>query len=489
MNPSDKKQLITNTMFSFLARGSDAIFLLVLILAARYLGSEDYGKFSFAFAMVFIFEFVADFGLKELLIREIARKRDGTALLIGTAIKIKLFLIGFTILGIWLLTLVLPIAVEVRIVSHLLISALIFKSFKLLLRSAIMAHERFDLEAFLVLSDRAILLLLCGVALVGGFGLLAFVIAFVVTHGVNLLITALVYFKRIHTAAGSGDTGTVTSGLIRRAIPFGLSAAGTMLYFRIDSIMLGLLRSEVEVGWYSAAYRITEGLLVIPTVLYNVLFPRLSILHQESKVLLEKVVRTGCKYLMGLGLLITVVGITVAEPFILILYGQGYEKSIVAFQVLLLSATFMFLWLILIAVLNSTNHPAVPVFGFLIGAAANVILNAVLIPRYGYVGASIATVVADAILVAILYGSLVGYGYRLGLFKMAVRPLVAALSVTMLSLLFIELNSIVLAVTGSILYLLILMGVGYFDETEVTLFRKAADELRSVGRRLLRFSG
>ena len=48
----------------------------IAIILARYLGPEDYGKYSFVIAGVFIFMVFSDFGLNDLIIRDVARNHN-----------------------------------------------------------------------------------------------------------------------------------------------------------------------------------------------------------------------------------------------------------------------------------------------------------------------------------------------------------------------------------------------------------------------------
>ena len=146
MEHSESKRLVRNTLFSVLTRGSAIADLILLVLAARYLGDEKYGQLSFAFAVVFIFQFVADFGLKDLLIREIARKKEHTGQWIKRALSREAGLAVLTFVLVWITTVFLPIITEVQIVIWLLTFGMVIKMFKLHLRGVINAHERFDLE-------------------------------------------------------------------------------------------------------------------------------------------------------------------------------------------------------------------------------------------------------------------------------------------------------------------------------------------------------
>ena len=60
------------------------------------------------------------------------------------------------------------------------------------------------------------------------------------------------------------------------AITLGLVLFLIQFYFRIDTIMLGVLASEREVGLYSVAFNLMEGTFFIPTIVMAAIFPGLS---------------------------------------------------------------------------------------------------------------------------------------------------------------------------------------------------------------------
>ena len=77
---SKDNSLISNVFFSAISWLSSLAYLLILILAARFLGDETYGQFAFAFAfsLIALLEFVANFGMKDYLVMAAlaaARKR------------------------------------------------------------------------------------------------------------------------------------------------------------------------------------------------------------------------------------------------------------------------------------------------------------------------------------------------------------------------------------------------------------------------------
>ena len=468
--------LLRNSFFSAVSWASSLVFMVLLILSARYLGDESYGQFAFAFSLISLLEVITDLGIKEYVLRESARKKRQTSTLIGNALTVKVFLSLFTIILLIIIASVLPIRQDVRVIIYLFTFSMVFKSFKLLFRSVFIGYEQFKLEAFFVSLDRFIVLILCGSVLILGLGLVPFALVFMAASFINLIIIILFFQKYIGNLNMVWDFSFARK-LIVGSLPFGMTAAAFMIYFRVDSVMLSILQNDVEVGWYNAAYRIIEGLIVIPTIIYYVLFPRLSALHEMAKDSVVEISQRACKYIIALSLPITFLGILTAKPFMLMVYGEAYINAVNAWKILLLGVTFMFLWSIFVVLLNSTNRPQIPFYGVITGSITNIILNVFLIPRYGYIGASVSTVLAEIVLFGFLSVSLLRCGYKLHLIKNAVKPIIASVLSGGIILMFVKLNAILSIFIGVSTYSLALIFLRFFDSQEMIYFHKIKSSL------------
>ena len=68
--------VLANTGYATLTAGSAVLLLLLLMVAAHFLSADDYGRFSWAFALTTIIETVMDAGLGQLSVRETGRDKE-----------------------------------------------------------------------------------------------------------------------------------------------------------------------------------------------------------------------------------------------------------------------------------------------------------------------------------------------------------------------------------------------------------------------------
>ena len=66
-------------------------------------------------------------------------------------------------------------------------------------------------------------------------------------------------------------------------------SCATTIYTNLDTVMLGFMKTNVDVGYYNAAVKIKNVLLGVVTSLGTVLLPRASyyVEHQETEKFLE----------------------------------------------------------------------------------------------------------------------------------------------------------------------------------------------------------
>lgn len=168
-----------------------------------------------------------------------------------------------------------------------------------------------------------------------------------------------------------------------------------------DITMLGLMRSNAEVGFYSTAVKIKNIISQVVFSILWVLLPRLSEYSQNGKIVeRNRLLRKALCFLVGLGFpCITGVAVT-AKNIILLVGGDVYLPATGA--LVLLMGDFLFDLLGGSFVGNLIMLPSRQEKYFLLACAeaafVNVVFNAVFIPRWGIYAAAGATVLSRIVM-------------------------------------------------------------------------------------------
>ena len=171
------------------------------------------------------------------------------------------------------------------------------------------------------------------------------------------------------------------------------------VYKIVDKIMLGWFSAKIEVGYYEDC----DGIFAIPSAIIislgNVMLPRMSNLfaqneEDKSREYLNKsiILAVFLASAISFGIM------SVAEEFVPLYYGNGFEKCIEIYKFLLLGNIFIALDnVIRIQYLIPRKRDNVFIVSFLLGAVVNVLLNLLLIDKYASIGVAVATLISRAV--------------------------------------------------------------------------------------------
>ena len=392
---------LRNMVFAGVSAGSAVLLLLLLVLASRRLGEVDYGKFSFALGLGTIFETLMDFGLHQVAIRAVARDRSMALRIFRNSLGLKaVWAIGALAVLIVTAT-VLRSEADVRLACYLIGSSLVLRSYMLTVRGVLQGLERFGWDSVVVIADRLLLLVAGAIALEAGGGLQGLAVAFVASRAVALLLAAVLASRQIGPIGVSFDRA-LWSELQRTAIPLGLFLVVINLYSRIDTVMLGVLRTDAETGFYQNAYSVYEGLTYLPSVLAAVLTPRLAALFVTNRRRHRQVAIAGVSASAGLAVLVGAVTFLYAEPLMTALFGFQFRASAAPFRILSAGLFLVYaIWILHVTAISMNREKLLLATG-IVGLVAKVLLNVFLIPLYGPTGAAYAVLFGEAVSVAFI---------------------------------------------------------------------------------------
>jgi O-antigen/teichoic acid export membrane protein len=402
VSASGRLSFLKSSGYATITAASAVMLVALTMIAGRWLPASEYGKFSFAIALATIVETLMDIGLGPVTVRTVARDGKGAGTLFRHVLGLK---IAWGALGLVALLIAAPIMrhdpTVIRACYLMGISSAI-RSYVLSARGLLQGLNRFDLEAITVIADRGLLLLLGTLVLIAGFGLLGLSIAFVVAR-VLMFVVVTVIVNRVTGSAVPTYDRAVWIELQSAALPLGFFLITLTLYTYIDTVILGIMRTDAETGWYAASYRVYEGLMYAPSAFATVLTPRFSQMFLNDPAGLRSLFK---RSLIGsaLGaLLIGGGGMILARPMMILFYGQAYEPAVAPLKVLAGGSIFVFCTWILHSAAIAANLDRRLVGTTAIGLIVNTALNIAFIPNLGITGAAWATVIAEAVTVTLLY--------------------------------------------------------------------------------------
>ena len=397
-----KDSRILNNTVSVL--GGDVVYHLINFVAttlvARSLGGERYGQFSFIYVYLSFFEALVQFGLNPLLTRELSRERPDAPKVLGNALILRSALVLCALpLATWIIRrLGYPLTVQegVFLASFQLFLTLrpvyesIFKARLLMIYPAVWNAIR----AFVNLAFIAVV----------AFRRPAipyFILAYLASGILGFLGLALTSRKWIKV--DFHPHAKIIRYLFRESLPLVLSAYLTLLYYRIDVMMLSVMRSFKEVGYYSVATRLSESLNMISGALLVSFFPLFSRAFKEDRSEFEAHVSQAFRWILLAGLPFVLGGVWVAKDLILLFFGSEYAPSGITLAILLGYTFFCFVGSLLANVLIACGKQIADMWISAFLVLLNIGINLFLIPFWSYNGAALATVMTEVVGVFIYF--------------------------------------------------------------------------------------
>lgn len=443
-------------------------FILVIYLA-RVLGPGDFGKINFAMACLACVALAANLGMPLWGTREVAADKSRARGLIPTIVSLRLVLS----VGGFLLLVLLALAVNKSAEVKWLIVLFGLGLFPLAigLDWVFQGLERMEFIglARLVTAGANLILVL---ALVRGPDSLLWVpgcALLAALMGAVLLILAL---RRRYGSVGLRWNWPAAVDILAQAWPLGVSMILIQIIYYADTILLGFMKSDADVGVYNAAYRIVLVVITSGAFYFDAIFPVMSHYHRVDPARLKNLVTHTARLMAGAGVPIGIGGTWLAGPIMNVIYGERYAGSAGVFQIMIWTAVLIFFNMIYARGMWACNQQRAYVGIVAVQAAANIGLNLALIPLWGLRGAAASKVAAELLGLYFYYRQF-SRVVRVPLAPYLLKPVLAAL--VMSGLLYagirLQCSVAVLVAAGGLSYLTALFLFRGITKADILLVR------------------
>jgi O-antigen/teichoic acid export membrane protein len=363
------------------------------IFAARILGDAGYGKYGLIVVLLSYFMVTSEFGLENLIVRDVANQKEkgDEYLVVSILFKLVTSLVSIllTIGAIYLLGRN-DILVIGAIAAITLIPISLYTSFDACFR----AYEKMEYIAIVEIAYMAlrsglgIILLLRGVDLSGLF------VAFVIVEFFRLFLIMFFYRLKISTFPFVFNKELVRY-FWKESIPLASWRMLGMLQVKIEVLILFILLGDAHVGWFKVSLNITDLISIVSLIVMNAALPVMSNFYLESREKLLELYRTIFRYIIIIMLPVSL-GITIfADDLIGLMYGSQYANSVLIIRILIWSTIPAFILHLLGTVILVIDKYRLAAKLSLINTTIRIVLNIILIGKIGFLGAPLSALIAN----------------------------------------------------------------------------------------------
>lgn len=169
------------------------------------------------------------------------------------------------------------------------------------------------------------------------------------------------------------------------------------IYTNLDTVMLGFMKGDTEVGLYSAVVKIKAILLSVVSSLGSVMLPRMSYYIQNgAKEKFNNLMSKALNAALFMGLPLCAYFVYESRDSILFLAGDDYLGAIITMKIITFAIIPNALTEVIgVQVLTPLNKEKYVLYSVIVGAISNFTMNLFMIPYMGASGAALATTIAE----------------------------------------------------------------------------------------------
>jgi O-antigen/teichoic acid export membrane protein len=367
-------------------------------MALRY-GASGYSIFVAALAFGSVIENFTDLGLFQVLQRDIARDVSRASHLMGLVVGLRMTLsaivvpiaaaIGFAIYRHH------PFSLRLAIVFILL--ALPLAAVQQVILAYYSATVRIEMNAIIGVIKQVVFVVLVAVVIVDHFSVVYCVAATLAGSIVSTAVSIL-WVRREIRLRFVVDL-RVWRKMLAETTSVGLSSIIGIFYLNADILLLSVLTSSRQLGYYGVAYAVISVFQVVPALLSRAILTKIVHTAEEK---LSVIVNVVIVYYAIAGAFVASLAVVSGSSVVRLYAGSHFNSAIFPLQILSCGQIFLFMSSGLSNISIARGYHRKLFQCGLIGFVLNVALNLAVIPHFGIRGSAAATTVCEVILSLIM---------------------------------------------------------------------------------------
>lgn len=402
-NTTVKQTIFKNTFWLLFGEIIGRIFKIILIIySARVLGVLGWGVFSYTLAFVSIFISFTDIGLNTLVSKELSKDKEKIQYL-STSFYLKIFCLLIASILVLLFQNFFTGKIENAGLSLILflLGFSFFESLREFLMSINRAREKMEKEAILKIFSNICVSIFGIIFLSINNNPISLALGYATGAGLGVIISFFSLKDYTRKIWLNFDKKLILP-ILSSAWPLAIVLTMSTLLFNTDTIIIGQIKTQTEVGLYASAQKISFLFHIIPGFFCASILPSL-VKSIEDKQKFINLFKKSIGIILGISIIIFLCVTLFSKQIISILYGIEYIQSKKSLQILMISTIPIFLNYIIVYSLIALQKQKKMILSNILAIILNIFLNITLIPSYGIIGAAIATVITISILCILNY--------------------------------------------------------------------------------------
>jgi O-antigen/teichoic acid export membrane protein len=373
------RKIAYNVLVSTISKILATILALVSIgLITRYLGKEGFGNYATVMAFFAFFGAMGDLGLYTVSTREISRPEADASKIMSNVFTMRLLISLLIMLISPLIIIFFPYPHEVKYAIIIIAASFFFSSAYQVLNGVFQKNLAIDKIAMSELTGKVLQVILVAAAVKYDLGF-QWVISPLLFYMI-LSFSMILFWSRKYVKLRIRFDFDYWKKILKESYPIGIVAIVTFVYFKIDTIILSVMKSSADVGIYNAAYKVIENISFFPGMIIGLIFPIMSQHIFSDREKFQDISDKTFKIFVILVVPLIVGTMFLSEGIIGLIGGIGFDQSANVLRILVFSLAFIFFGNFFNAVIISANFQKKLMYVLVFAAVFNVVANLLIIP-------------------------------------------------------------------------------------------------------------
>ncbi|PIZ44289.1 hypothetical protein CO180_01650 [candidate division WWE3 bacterium CG_4_9_14_3_um_filter_41_6] len=378
-----------------------ASFLVARMIITAY--PSLWGEYQTLITFVTVFWLLTDFGLNAVAVNWMSKPDSDTNIIFGSLLTLRTIM-GIILMGIsFAILTILPYTIELKIAISIGLITLVTQGIRGATNAIFQARLSYKYLFYAELVGTIGFVTMLWWFIQRNPTILEISVVFVIAQ--ILMMTISLFLAHRLVSIRWIFNFSILKPMFIATIPLGISLLFNLGNFKLDALLLSVMKGTGDVGIYNAAYKFFEFALVIPTFFMNSMYPVLVTTFATSRTQFASRMVTSFKILLGVSLSGAVFGF-VAAPVLIDLLG-GSNADLISDSVMILRILIVIIPLFYVSSLLMWGVMIMGGQNYLIRVyvsafATNLMLNLIFIPSYGYFAAAITTGISEAVVLVLL---------------------------------------------------------------------------------------
>lgn len=190
---------------------------------------------------------------------------------------------------------------------------------------------------------------------------------------------------------------------VKENLTLGIYLLLNSMYSTFNVVFLGLVAGNVQVGYYTTAFKLYSIILAFFSAFTSVMLPRMNaLLSQNDKNNFYRLISSSFSIMYSICIPLILFSVIMASDIVYVIAGAGYEEAVIPMKIIMPTVFMVGLSQILaVQIITPLKKDRVLLLASLVGALVGLGLNLYLVPKFQSIGTAITLLCSEMVVTGV----------------------------------------------------------------------------------------